>query len=198
MKDYLLILVILAFGVSHGFAAESKIPFDDQAQYELLYEFSYQSNIVESFFLECTGDRSVSYKFAFATAPISNGYKNDIMGLKGIAPDPFANKSLAKRVWHEIRLAVTRNPEKEKYLVEPVLMAQKDVLRLMQTYRAEKDVLCDFVFWEEVLKLEDVTLELLRDAKRRKAGAPEFYAFEARTREGLPVLNRLFQANPLK
>ena len=198
MRGIMLALCLLASGAIPAFAESSHNYFEDQLQYELLYEFTYQSNFVESLLLECTGERGVSYAFAFATAPISNNYKREILGVAGIAPDPFTAKPLSKRLWHELKLAVTRDPNDQGDLAEPVLMAQKDVLRLMEQFRDEKDVLCDFVFWEEVLRLDDVTVELMRDAKRRKADTPEFLAFDEEARKGLVVLTRLFQANPLK
>jgi hypothetical protein len=172
--------------------------FEDQAQFELFYEFTYRSNIVESFLLECTGTHDVSYKFAFATAPISNSYKHDILGLQGLVPDPFSNKPLRKRLWDEILLKLTRNYKKEDDFSDPVLMAQKEVLRLMHIFRDEKNILCDYVFWEEVYRLDSITNELIKDAEIRKKGTPEFTEFTSQAEEGLVVLRRLFEANPLK
>ena len=172
--------------------------FEDQEQYELFYEFVYRSNVVESFILECTGERSVSFKFAFATAPISNAFKREILGLKELAPDPFTNKELSARLWDEIKLAVKRNPDDAGAVAEPVLMAQIVTLRQFDAFKEEQDVLCDFLFWEEVSLFESVTASLIRDTKDRKKGTPQLQEFESAVHEGSATLHRLFAANPLK
>jgi hypothetical protein len=77
-------------------------------------------------------------------------------------------------------------------------MAQKEVLRLMHIFRDEKNILCDYVFWEEVYRLDSITNELIEDAEIRKKGTPEFTEFTSQAEEGLVVLRRLFEANPLK
>lgn len=196
MKN-IFIALCLCCAASNALATEVRNYFADQQQFELFYEFTYRANVVESFLLECTGDRSVSYKFAFATAPVSNAYKSEILGMSGIASDPFTNKPLSKRLWDEIAFAVKRNPDYKDEFSEPVLMAQKDVLKMVKTYDSERNVLCDFVFWEEVLKFEDVTDALIRDAVSRKQGAPELSEFEKRIKPGVLVMKRLFKANPL-
>lgn len=193
-----LIALCLCCAASHALAEKVRDYFADQQQFELFYEFTYRANVVESFLLECTGDRSVSYKFAFGTAPVSNAYKSAILGMSGIAPDAFTSKPLSKRVWDEVALAVRRNPNVKDDYSEPVLMAQRDVLRLIQTFNNEKNVLCDFVFWEEVIKLEDVTNDLIKDALGRNRSASELAEFESRIKPGVLVLKRLFNANPLK
>ena len=199
MKYAAIALYLCICSATSVFAEKSDRHFEeDQLQFELFYEFTYRVNIVESFLLECTGDRSVSYKFAFASAPISNAYKSEILGLSGIAPDAFTSKPLSRRLWDEVSLAVTRNYKDRDEFAEPILMAQQDVLRLVDGFRSEKNVLCDFIFWEEVLKLEDVTNELIRDAKVRKRGARVLKLFEDSIQEGLAVMTRLFNANPLR
>lgn len=172
--------------------------FEDAQQYGAFYDFVYQNNVVESFLLGCTGDRSVSYKFAFATAPISNSYKREILGLNGIAQDPFTNKPLSRRLWDEVKLAVTRKPESKKDISEPVLMAQMEVLRQFKDYQDQKDTLCDFVFWDEVAHLEDSINELMSDTRNRRAGSPALVNFEKDAQKGLPTLFRLFSSNPQK
>jgi hypothetical protein len=198
MKRIAIAVYLGICAVTSAIAENADRRFEDQLQFELFYEFSYRINIVESFLLECTGDRGVSYKFAFSTAPISNSYKSEIMGVSGISPDVFTNKSLSKRLWDEVETTVTRNHENMGDLAEPVLMAQKDVLRLMDRFRSEKNVLCDFVFWEEVSKLEGVANELMRDVKVRKRGTRELKAFENHIQSGLATMTRLFNANPLR
>ncbi len=192
------IALSLCCAASHAIAAKVNNYFADQQQFELFYEFTYRANVVESFLLECTGDRSVSYKFAFATAEISNSYKSEILGMSGIAPDAFTNKPLSKRLWDEIAFAVKRDPEYKDDFSEPVLMAQKDVLRLVKTFNSEKNVLCDFVFWEEVLKLENVSDALIKDVNGRRGGTREFTEFNNRIKPGIVIMKRLFNANPLK
>lgn len=200
MKNDFLWLLVLFWLAAPVYADGTADPFEDQYQYELFYEFTYQANVVESLLLECTGERAVSYKFAFATAPISNSYKREILGLDGLVPDPFTGKPL-KRLYDEIRLMFSRDHTSDdadaRSAAEPVLMAQKDVLRLMAEFPEEKDALCDFVFWEEVIAFEAATEKLLQDAKTRKRTSIQHAAFNEATEKGLVVLNRLFDANPL-
>lgn len=191
-------LLFLFVASSPAMAEVAERHFEDQQQFELFYEFCYRANVVESFLLECTGKRSVSWKFGYATAPISNSYRREILGVGGLVPDVFTNKPLSKRLWDETSLAVMRNHETNDDYSDPVLMAQKDVLRLMEVFQSEKNVLCDYIFWEDVLKLEDVTSELIRDAKVRKKGMSELQRFEDNIQPGLAVMNRLFKANPLR
>ena len=198
MRGTLLLLYLSACAAMPASAEENDRYFEDQLQFELFYEFSYQKELVESFLFECSGDRDVSLPFAYATASITNAYMHDIMGLGGLVPDPFMSKPLWKRLLEETWLIVMRDYDNDGDLADPVLMAQKDVLRLMDIFRDEKDLLCDFIFWEEVLRFEGVTVELIQDAKERKGGTPEIVVFEERAGEGLVVLTRLFDANPLK
>ena len=198
MRGALLLLCLSVCATMSASAEENDRYFEDQLQFELLYEFSYQKELVESFLFECTAERDVSSPFAYAASSITNAYEDNIMGLGGFVPDPFTNKPLWKRLWEEMLLVMTRDYDNEGDLANPVLMAQKDVLRLMDIFRDEKDTLCDFIFWEEVLRLEGVTVELIQDAKERKGGTPEIVAFNERAGKGLVVLTRLFDANPLK
>ena len=198
MKTKCMLVSFYIFFASPIYAAVPSDPFEDQVQFEIFYAFTYQANVVEHFLLECTGTHDVSYKFGYATAPISNSYKHDILGLAGFVPDPFSNKPLLKRLWDDISIRFTRDYKKKDDYFDPVLMAQKEVLRLMDTFRDDKDVLCDYVFWEEVYKLETITNELMSDANKRKNDTPELVEFSARAEEGLVVLQRLFDANPLK
>ena len=125
-----------------------------------------------------------------------NSYKKDILGMENIG-DPFSDKDNWKRAWLEIKLAVTRNYDSEIDRAEPVLTAQKDLMKLIETYKEEKDFLCDFVFWEEVLWLEKITDELMQDVKVRKADTPELLIFEENSRQALEMMARLFDENPL-
>ncbi|MHB1115576.1 hypothetical protein [Sideroxydans sp.] len=179
-----------------AFAESTYGNFEDAQQYGSFYDFVYQSNVVESYLLECTGDRSVAYKFAFATAPISNSYKREILGLNGIAKDPFTNKPLSRRLWDEVKLAVTRKPDPQKNLSEPVLMAQMEVLRQFNDHQEQKDTLCDFVFWDEVTHLAEAIDTLMRDVRNRQSGSSALIEFEKEAKVGLEVIDRLFKANP--
>lgn len=77
-------------------------------------------------------------------------------------------------------------------------MAQKDTARLFDDFKEDKDVLCDFLFWEEVLHLEKITDSLISDTKKRYHGTKQLDQFEFDIQDGLKILNRLFDNNPLK
>lgn len=170
--------------------------FVDQGHYELVYEYKYQANFVERLILECTGDRKVWRSFGYATAPVSSAYFEYVLGTSIFQPDPFTGQSLSSRLWQEAIINITRSSAARGDPADPVLMAQRDVLRLLDLYHDEFDALCDFTFWEEVSYLEVVLNDLLADAETR-LDEEAFRKFRERADEGLPLIQRLFAANPL-
>lgn len=171
--------------------------FAEQAHYELVYEYMYRANFVERLILECTADRAVWWSFGYATASLTNAYYWHVLGTSVFQRDPFTDQALISRLWQETILLLTRSSAARGDPVEPVLMAQRDVLRMVELYDEELDSLCDFAFWEEVGYLEDVVDDLLADADAR-LDRDEFELFVQRSESGLPLMRRLFAANPLK
>lgn len=194
-------IVVLAFLVSEGRAENSEpLLFEDQSQYELVYEFQYQNNFVERLIFECTADEEAWGKFAYAMAPISNAYRGHVLGKNVVFDrDIFTNEAFLSLVGQELWLNVTRS-SKQLYgdPTQPVLMAQRDVLRIVETYSDNLAALCDFVFWEEVAYLEVLLEDLIEDAKARLESAESFREFLEDAEQGLPTLRRLFAANPFK
>jgi hypothetical protein len=177
-------------------AEVARSTFSDQRQYELFYAYKYQANFVERLLLECTADREVWRAFGFATAPLSNAYLDIVLGTSIFQQDPFTGDTLVARLWEEAALHFTRDPSRQDNPADPVLMAQRDVLHLVNLHQHDLDVLCDFAFWEEVSYLEEVIDDVLSDAEDRLL-EDDFAAFMQRASDGLPLLRRLFHANPL-
>ena len=193
-------MVVLALSFGSPLHAESTRMgnvFADQAQYELFYDFEFEANVVERFVLECTGDHDLWRTFGYATAPISNSYKHDILGMEGIVPNPFNESSLLKSLWSEFVLNLTENTDRNKGTSDPVLAAQIETVRLFNLLENDRDGLCDFVFWEEVEMLRALTQELLDDTAARYAGTEKLKQFQDRANEGLPILRSLFGLNPI-
>lgn len=197
MMRKLTFLILICVMPLQAFGDGARPVFADQAHYELVYEFQYRANFVERLILECTGDQAVWRSFGYATAPVSNAYFEHVLGTSVFQRDPFTDSSLISRLWQESYLNVTRSSEARGDPADPVLMAQRDVLRMVDTYHDEIDALCDFAFWEEVGYLEEVLSDLLADAESR-LDENEFDKFIKRAEQGLPLLRRLFSANPLK
>ena len=193
-----MVVLALSFG-SHLHAESARLDdvFADQLQYELFYDFTFQANVVERFVLECTGDHDLWRTFGYATAPISNSYKHDILGMEGLVPNPFNDSSLLKSLWSEFILNLTENTDRNKGTSDPVLAAQIETVRLFNLLENDKDGLCDFVFWEEVEMLRVLTQELLDDTAARYAGTEKLKQFQDRADEGLPILRSLFRLNPI-
>jgi hypothetical protein len=175
---------------------EAPQSFADQAQYELFYDFEYQANVIERLIFECTASDDVWEVFAYATAPVTNAYGKEVLKL-GFGTDPFTNQSLSSLLWQELKLNLTRSSEADGDPAHPVIMAQRDVLKLVNDHGEDIDALCDFVFWEEVGIFKATTDHLLEDARSR-LDDEAFRAFSKRAEEGLPVLRKLFSANPLQ
>lgn len=176
-------------------AKENSSLFSDQTQYELFYEYVYRANFVERLVFECTADEDVWETFAYATAPITNGYKRFVLNTSIWRRDPFTGQRLVSLLWQELKLNLTRSSQADGDPAEPTLMAQRDVLELVTKYTSDIEALCDFVFWEEVELLELAVSDLFSDAKDRLTDE-EYRQFNERTDEGLLVLQRLFTANP--
>lgn len=179
-----------------GGATDQQTLFADQTHYEMVYEYSYQSNFVERMIFECTADRKVWRKFGYVMAGISNAYTRLVLGTSVFQRDPFTNQRATSRLWQELLLHHMRSPAARGDPADPVLMAQRDVLRLVELYPDDLDALCDFIFWEEVSNLQQIVARFLSDAEERLDEAA-FADFKDRTEDGLLLLQRLFAANPL-
>jgi hypothetical protein len=188
-------MLALGPGTAVSADADPRKAFADQAQYEVFYEFEYQANVVERLIFECTADDDVWEIFAYATAPITNSYMDEVLGL-GFGQEPFTDQSLGSLLWQELKLNLTRSSVAEGDPAEPRLMAQRDVLKLMKKVGEDRDTICDFVFWEEVGTFEETVDQLLEDTRSR-LDDEALGAFLARAEEGLPILRKLFAANPL-
>ena len=193
-----IVLIALTFALPPRavLAEDRQSIFADQAQYELFYEYGYQSNFVERLIFECTADDEVWATFAYATAPVTNAYMRHVLESSIFQPDPFTNQRLISRVLQETALNLTRSSKALGDPADPVLMAQRDVLRLVQLHSNDIDSLCDFVFWEEVAFLEQIVSNLLQDAEVRLEPG-EYTSFLEDAEDGLPILRKLFAANPL-
>lgn len=178
--------------------AESTVPstFADQGQYELFYDYAYQANFVERLLFECTSDDDVWWTFAIATASITNAYKEEVLKLSWWA-DPFTQQWLTSRLAQELVLNLSRSSTVFGDPADPITMAQKDVLELVNHLDGDMDALCDFLLWEEVGSLDEA-LELLMADARRQLDDADFRTFSERAEEGLPTIRKLFRANPVR
>ncbi len=178
--------------------------FSDQAHYELVYEYKYYSNYVERLIFECTADREVWRMFGLASAALSNAYGKYVLHTSIFQNDPFTDQRWVSRLSQEIFLHVFRDYTARGDPADPVLMAQRDVLQLVERYKDELDLICDFLFWERVTYLEEIVNELISDAQSRlNAETFDLFMERAHSNEsilgsGLPRLQRLFASNPLQ
>ena len=187
--------------VAQAFASESKRSFDtffqDQEQYETYFDYKYQNNKVEFFIFECTGKRNIAWKFGLINADIGNSLQRILLDVPDFE-SPFSELPVYKNLYIETRLMTSRNPDYLGGSGDPTHDAHRDVLRIFREFKDERDVLCDFVFWEQVLTLEQAVGILLKDTRNRYKGSEELAVFETEIAESLEALDRLFAANPLK
>ena len=171
--------------------------FADQSHHQLVYDFVYQTSLVDRMIFECTADREVSGSFAVAAASVSDPYFEHVLGPSAVDLNPFSDQGWIRRQWQDFTLNIWGSTTLRGDPADPFPMAQRDALLLFESSPEERESICDYTFWEEVGLLETVVDDLLSDAENRLD--PDAHAaFMQRSEEGLPLLRRLFEANPFR
>ena len=148
--------------------------FADQIQYETFYGYVYQVNFTEFLLSDCTGDRSIAGKY-YLGIRLSEAYQEILMEVDNL-DDVFAGHSLTGRLWNELVRGVRRGNQAADS-VDPVAFAQQVAHEYFDEYEAERNFLCDYIWWEEYAALGNITSELINDAKNRYAGTEKLEKF---------------------
>lgn len=195
IKAILMALILLGPAASVQ-AVTSTNWFQDQEHYTTYYDYKYHANIVEFFIHECTGQRSISYRFGFMVSNISNSYETGILNIGDFA-SPFSDRNKFQEAAIEMRLIVTRDPSTPGGEGDPTHDAHREVLSIFNDFKDERDELCDFVFWDEVKQFEAAFDIFLEDTSSRYAGTDLLSEFKIQINESEQSIRRLFIANPL-
>ena len=158
---YTILSIILCSDVA---AEEELFEFDDQSQYEVFYDYTYQINFVEFLTTDCSSSRKVGGKF-YLTMTLTDEYKEIILGVENLT-DVFSGKALVSLLWGELIRRITRNNTMTSAL-DPVGYAQFKAHTLVDENKELYELICEEIYWDEVLKLEILSNELLLDTENR-------------------------------
>ena len=158
---YTILSIILCSDVA---AEEELFEFDDQSQYEVFYDYTYQINFVEFLTTDCSSSRKVGGKF-YLTMTLTDEYKEIILGVENLT-DVFSGKALVSLLWGELIRGITRNNTMTSAL-DPVGYAQFKAHTLVDENKELYELICEEIYWDEVLKLEILSNELLLDTENR-------------------------------
>ena len=158
---YTILSIILCSDVA---AEEELFEFDDQSQYEVFYDYTYQINFVEFLTTDCSSSRKVGGKF-YLTMTLTDEYKEIILGVENLT-DVFSGKALVSLLWGELIRGITRNDTMTSAL-DPVGYAQFKAHTLVDENKELYELICEEIYWDEVLKLEILSNELLLDTENR-------------------------------
>lgn len=148
--------------------------FEDQAQYEIYYDYVYQVAFTEFLLSDCVGDRHIGGHY-YLGIRLSKAYETTLLEVED-RESVFSDRGLTGLLWGELVRGVTRG----KYRAdpnEPVGFAQATAHEYFDLYEDERDFLCDYIWWEEFATLGLVTNELIADAERRYAGTQKLISF---------------------
>ena len=145
-------------------ADEELFEFDDQAQYELFYNYVYQLNFVEFLTADCTSNRKVSSKF-YLSMGLTDEYKQIILGVQNLT-DIFAGKKLLSNLWGELLRGIKRDDTMTSAL-DPIGYAQFKAHELIDENKEAYELICEQLYWDEVLKLQTLSNELIFDTEKR-------------------------------
>jgi len=190
------VISILAICSFSARGAVEKNWFQDQEQYENYYNYKYYANIVEFLIHECTGSRSISYKLGFIVADISQSYELDLLKTPNFG-SVFSDRNSFQEAAIEIRLMVTRNPDTPGGEGDPIHDAHREVLKIFREFSDERDLICDFIFWDEVRAFERASDIFMEDTRARFEGSRKFSTFRKETKESTEKLLHFFSENPL-
>jgi len=170
---YTILSIILCSDVA---AEEELFEFDDQSQYEVFYDYTYQINFVEFLTTDCSSSRKVGGKF-YLTMTLTDEYKEIILGVENLT-DVFSGKALVSLLWGELIRGITRNDTMTSAL-DPVGYAQFKSHTLVDENKELYELICEEIYWDEVLKLEILSNELLLDTENRVKDKIKLFRFKS-------------------
>ena len=170
---YTILSIILCSDVA---AEEELFEFDDQSQYEVFYDYTYQINFVEFLTTDCSSSRKVGGKF-YLTMTLTDEYKEIILGVENLT-DVFSGKALVSLLWGELIRGITRNNTMTSAL-DPVGYAQFKAHTLVDENKELYELICEEIYWDEVLKLEILSNELLLDTENRVKDKIKLFRFKS-------------------
>lgn len=170
---YTILSIILCSDVA---AEEELFEFDDQSQYEVFYDYTYQINFVEFLTTDCSSSRKVGGKF-YLTMTLTDEYKEIILGVENLT-DVFSGKALVSLLWGELIRGITRNDTMTSAL-DPVGYAQFKAHTLVDENKELYELICEEIYWDEVLKLEILSNELLLDTENRVKDKIKLFRFKS-------------------
>lgn len=189
-------ILVSALAVSLAALAQQPMrndAFQDQAHYELFYEYVYQLNYTEFLLANCVGDRGTAAKY-YLGVTLSFPYQQILMET-GHFVDLFSSKSLPKRLWEELARGV-RRAAYEADPQEPVAFAQHNGHKLFDEFEGDQAFLCDYVWWEEFELLRGLSTELIKDARRRYRYSDNLRLFLAEVSSAQRNMDTLWELAP--
>ena len=144
LRQFLIYAVLSIIFCSKVSASEELFEFDDQAQYELFYDYVYQLNFVEVLTADCTSNRKVASKF-YHYMGFNNEYKEIILGV-GSLTDIFAGKKLLSNLWGELVRGIKRDDTLTSAL-DPVGYAQFKAHELIDENNEIYEFVCEQIYW---------------------------------------------------
>lgn len=182
-------IAALISGTSH--AEGTPFKFEDQSQYELYYEYMYQLNFVEFLTSDCTSNRKIGGEF-YGRMSLSKEYNENVLGVD-VFTDVFAGKKLIANLWGELVRGVKRNDEMTSAL-DPVGYAQFKAHQLIDDNKEIYELICEEVYWDEVLKLKTLSDELMYDAEQRISDRTKLNSFRAASKDEIENLEGFIKA----
>lgn len=163
-------------------ADDELFEFDDQAQYELFYDYVYQLNFVEFLTTDCTSNRGVGGRF-YITMGLTHEYKKIILGVK-YTTDIFAGKSLASNLWGELVRGIKRDNTLTS-AIDPIGFAQFKAHELIDENKEIYELVCEEIYWDEVLRLQTLSKELIHDTEKREKDENKLNRFKSASEDEL-------------
>lgn len=160
--------------------------FEDQAQYELFYDYVYQLNFVEFLTADCTSNRKVSSSF-YLNMGLTHEYKEIILGVK-YTTDIFAGKSLVSNLWGELVRGIKRDNTFTSAL-DPIGFAQFKAHELIDENKEIYEFVCEQIYWDEVLRLQILSNELIYDTEKRLKNKNKLNKFKSTSEDELRNLD---------
>ena len=187
LRQFLIYAVLSIIFCSKVSASEELFEFDDQAQYELFYDYVYQLNFVEVLTSDCTSNRKVASKF-YHYMGFNNEYKEIILGV-GSLTDIFAGKKLLSNLWGELVRGIKRDDTLTSAL-DPVGYAQFKAHELIDENNEIYEFVCEQIYWDEVLKLQTLSNELIYDTEKRVSDNEKLNQFKSAAEDELNNLEK--------
>ena len=182
------IFLLTSFSFCNAAKSENNFyKFEDQAQYELYYDYIYQLNYLEFLTADCTSNRKIGAKF-YLTFSLAGEYHEIILGVDKLT-DVFAGKKFLSNLWGSLVRGVKRDITMTSAL-DPVGYAQFKAHQLIDENKEIYEFICENHYWSEVIELKKLSEELLYDTEQRTKDSTKLRHFKSAARDELSNLEK--------